>query len=145
MVSLMPQLGIYLGAEVLQRESLGNVDIKLGVGLYSCEASGNCEKNGQSDVCSHSGSVAGVIHVLKNCLAPPDSSMTSTRPGFSCSIDGTWFAKTPISPDSAGMFTWVLSRDSGQYDHVGRLRRSDLSCVYVHVLGLVEGLPELIN
>jgi hypothetical protein len=41
----------------------------------------------------------------KNCLLPPASSMTSTSPGFSCSIDGTWFAKTPISPVSAGRLT----------------------------------------
>lgn len=44
----------------------------------------------------------------KNCLFPPLSSMTSTSPGRSCSIEGTCCANTPISPDSAGILTWTL-------------------------------------
>jgi hypothetical protein len=47
-------------------------------------------------------------NVRKNCLLAPASSMISTRPGLSCSMAGTWLARIPISPDSAGMFTWTL-------------------------------------
>jgi len=50
-----------------------------------------------------------LLHVRKNCLLPPLSSITSTSPGFNCSIEGTWLARTPISPDSAGMLTWTLT------------------------------------
>ena len=49
-------------------------------------------------------------HIRKKCLLPPLSSIISTKPGFSCSIEGTWLARTPISPDSAGMFTCTLDR-----------------------------------
>ncbi len=51
------------------------------------------------------------LYARKNCLLPPLSSTTSTRPGFNCSMEGTWFARTPISPDSAGMLTWTTSWD----------------------------------
>lgn len=46
-----------------------------------------------------------LIHIRKKVLLPPLSSMISTRPGFNCSMVGTWFARTPISPDSAGRLT----------------------------------------
>lgn len=49
--------------------------------------------------------------VRKYCLLLPLSSMTSTRPGFSCSMEGTWLARTPISPETAGMLTWTTSWD----------------------------------
>jgi hypothetical protein len=49
-------------------------------------------------------------YVRKNFLLPL-SSMISTTPALSCSIDGTWLARTPISPDSAGMLTWTASAD----------------------------------
>lgn len=39
----------------------------------------------------------------------PESSTTSTTPGRKGSIEGTWLDKIPISPDSAGMFTWTTS------------------------------------
>ena len=49
-------------------------------------------------------------YVRKKDLFPPASSVTtSTTPGFNCSIEGTWFARTPISPDSAGMLTCTTS------------------------------------
>ena len=53
----------------------------------------------------------GFFHVRKNCLLLPLSSTISTRPGFSCSMEGTWLARTPISPDSAGRLTWTTSWD----------------------------------
>ena len=40
--------------------------------------------------------------------------MISTSPGFNCSIEGTWLASTPISPDSAGMLTCTLRVYLGQ-------------------------------
>lgn len=53
-----------------------------------------------------------VDDIRKNCLLAPLSSTISTRPGFSCSMEGTWLARTPISPPSAGMLTWTLFRAS---------------------------------
>ena len=53
-------------------------------------------------------------YLQKNCLLPPLSSIISTSPGFNCSMEGTWFASTPISPDSAGILTCTLSVDLGQ-------------------------------
>ena len=50
----------------------------------------------------------GKLNIRKNCLLPPLSSIISTKPGFNCSIDGTWFDSMPISPDSAGTLTWTL-------------------------------------
>jgi hypothetical protein len=35
------------------------------------------------------------------------ASMTSTTPGRSCSMEGTWLARIPISPETAAMLTWV--------------------------------------
>ena len=50
-----------------------------------------------------------LAYLQKNCLLPPLSSIISTSPGFNCSMEGTWLAKTPISPDSAGMLICTLS------------------------------------
>jgi hypothetical protein len=77
--------------------------------------------------------------IRKNCLFPPLSSMISTKPGFSCSIEGTCWARIPISPDSAGILTCTLATplsakavdemtrdtgrgDSGERTHLGRCR-----------------------
>lgn len=66
-------------------------------------------------------------NVQKNCLLPPLSSMISTKPGFSCSIEGTCCARIPISPDSAGILTWTLKQSgqlitpSNQFGHKGVL------------------------
>ena len=53
-------------------------------------------------------------YLQKNCLLPPLSSIISTSPGFNCSMEGTWFASTPISPDSAGILTCTLGVDLDQ-------------------------------
>jgi hypothetical protein len=58
----------------------------------------------------------------KNCLLPPCSSMISTRPGFNCSMEGTWPAKTPMSPVSAGRLTWTLYKASCQFVFAVRCR-----------------------
>lgn len=36
-------------------------------------------------------------------------SKISTTPGFNCSTIGTWLAKIPMSPETAGTLTWVTS------------------------------------
>lgn len=95
-----------LGAEVFERVGFNRVDAQLGVGLDDGEAAGDW---------------IGLIMVRyiyiyihtdgdirKKLLLPALSSMTSMTPGRSCSMDGTWLARTPISPDSAGMLTWML-------------------------------------
>jgi hypothetical protein len=79
----------------------------------------------------------------KNCLLPPCSSMISTRPGFSCSIEGTWFAKTPISPVSAGRLTWTLHgllSVCARWGCGGRRLAVD-----VHILRLVDRLRKLVS
>jgi hypothetical protein len=48
------------------------------------------------------------VYERKNCLLPPLSSMTSMRPGFNCSTEGTCWARIPMSPDSAAMLTCTL-------------------------------------
>lgn len=80
------------------------------------------------------------VDLRKNCLLPPDSSITSTRPGFSCSMEGTWLARTPISPDSAGMLTWTLPvcQSSTLFLRV-------LEIEHIHILRLVDGLRTLVS
>lgn len=104
----------HVGGEVLQREGLNSVDAELRVGLDNGKASRNYQSSQWS--VEHPAIIAFPVfssisvdpesgHVRKNFLLPPFSSMISTTPGFSCSMDGTWFARTPISPVSAGMLT----------------------------------------
>ena len=52
-----------------------------------------------------------VKRIPKNFFAVPFDSITSTRPGRIASMDGTWLARMPMSPVSAGMFTCVTSAD----------------------------------
>ncbi len=108
----------YFRTEIFKRKSLNGVDAELRAGLHDCKASRNYTGPQLADditlrissscsvdavaVCIASSSCCDV---RKNCLLPPLSSMTSTSPGFNCSIDGTWFASIPISPDSAGRLT----------------------------------------
>jgi uncharacterized membrane protein YfbV (UPF0208 family) len=40
----------------------------------------------------------------------PDS-MTSIIPGRRASIEGTWFARIPMSPVAAATFTWTTSAE----------------------------------
>lgn len=48
------------------------------------------------------------LNAPKNFWLPVDST-TSTTPGRKASIEGTWLERIPMSPDSAGMFTWTTS------------------------------------
>lgn len=121
--------GTYVGAEVLKRETLNSVDAQLGVGLDNGESTGDCSSTGYA--CQHCSILhwcsridqswlaarcqPGLSDVRKNFLVAPPSSTTSTRPGLSCSIEGTWLARTPISPDSAGMLTWTLNGKDRKY------------------------------
>jgi hypothetical protein len=73
-------------------------------------------------------------------VAPP-SSRISTRPGFSCSMEGTWLARTPISPEAAGMLTWVLwSQKIRQYS--GRDRGGCAGWRNAHAGRAVDGLSK---
>lgn len=102
-------------------------------------SSTECTFGHKCGACSRKGQIG---HVRKNCLLPPLSSIISIRPGFSCSIEGTWFAKTPISPVSAARLTWTLNSyfhqyyDSSKYSIVSRSDKR----VDVHILGLKNGL-----
>jgi hypothetical protein len=75
------------GAEILNRETLDGVDTQDGVGLNDGEPSGNYVT--PSALVQLAAKLWG-LSVRKNCLVAPLSSMTSTMPGFSCSIEGTW-------------------------------------------------------
>jgi hypothetical protein len=97
-----------LGTEVLQRVPFNGVDAQGGLGLDDSEATGNCNALRKPRAPRFK---TPSRDVRKNRLLLPFSSITSTTPGFSCSIDGTWLARTPISPDSAGMLTWTTSWD----------------------------------
>lgn len=94
--------------EVLQGVPLNGVDAQGRVGLDNGKATGDCNVLCKLELYSTSGFSSQ--DVRKNRLVPL-SSMTSTTPAFSCSIEGTWLARTPISPDSAGMLTWTASWD----------------------------------
>lgn len=103
----------YLGAEVLQGVTLDGVDAQLRVGLDNGETARNCYPevivSWTYPPKLHFHSVGGSrSDVRKYCLVAPPSSTISTRPGLSCSMEGTWLARTPISPEAAGMLTWVL-------------------------------------
>lgn len=105
----------YLSAEVLEGEALNSVDAELGAGLDGSETTRDCCSMCQPYSCIQNPSISCIFHacsprsvkwdVRKNCLLPADSSITSTRPGLSCSMEGTWLARTPMSPVSAGMLT----------------------------------------
>ena len=107
----------YLGTEVLEGKALDGVDAQLRVGLDNGETTGHCRKgkgyvSGYSRVCRkalfrYAARERG-SDIRKYCLVAPPSSTISTRPGLSCSMEGTWLARTPISPEAAGMLTWVL-------------------------------------
>lgn len=104
-------IGTYVGAEVFQGVTLDGVDAQLGVGLDNSETARHCHWEGivSCIVPLHLDSVGGGrSDVRKYCLVAPPSSTISTIPGFSCSMEGTWLARTPISPEAAGMLTWVL-------------------------------------
>ena len=97
------------GAEVLKRVALDGIDAQDRVGLDDGEASRHCTA---SQVLVAALTWRGKDQdIRKNCLLLPLSSTTSIRPGFSCSMDGTWLARTPISPDSAGMLTCTTPCD----------------------------------
>ena len=59
---------------------------------------------------------------------------------MSCSIEGTCWARMPISPDSAGMLTWTLKGALGQRFAIASsfMRFSEVRDV--HIGGLVDGL-----
>lgn len=107
----------YLGTEVLKGKTLDGVDAQLRVGLDNGEATGHCRK-GKKYVSEYSRVCRKALFryaarergsdIRKYCLVAPPSSTISTRPGLSCSMEGTWLARTPISPEAAGMLTWVL-------------------------------------
>lgn len=80
--------------------------------------------------------------IRKNCLVPPLSSMISTRPGFNCSMDGTWLARIPISPDSAGTLTWTLGVVSYVclYMYVCRAKSQHIGMKNVGMGGLKENI-----
>lgn len=96
-------------AEVLEREPLNCVDAQSRLGLHNGKPARNyrpgCKRQAPRSLCAPS------RDLRKNRFVLPFSSIISTTPGFSCSIDGTWLARTPISPDSAGMLTWTASWD----------------------------------
>jgi hypothetical protein len=48
-------------------------------------------------------------HSLNHFFDALLDSITSTTPGRKGSIDGTWFANIPMSPEAAEMFTWTTS------------------------------------
>lgn len=109
----------YLSAKVFEGVALNSVDAEYRARLNSRKATGHCERHCQFIFSCHtifavqclfqvSLQTSRRVYVQKNCLLPPCSSITSIKPGFSCSIEGTWLAKTPISPDSAGMLTCTL-------------------------------------
>jgi hypothetical protein len=102
-----------ISAEVLQRVGLGGVDAQDGVGLDRSKATGHYMIVSSLVLLSvmQSQIRRGYINARKNCLAAPLSSTTSTKPGLSCSMEGTWLARIPMSPDSAGMLTWTTSWD----------------------------------
>lgn len=111
-----------LSAEILKGVTLNGVDAELGAGLDNGKATGNysisCKPKGFSDMgaiccccCRCSLRLRRTYDVRKYCLLEPLSSITSTRPGFNCSMEGTWLARTPISPETAGMLTWTTSWD----------------------------------
>lgn len=54
----------------------------------------------------------GLSHYTPNHFLDvfPDS-ITSTTPGRRGSIEGTWFARIPMSPEAAEMFTWTTSAE----------------------------------
>lgn len=102
----------YIKGEVLQGEALHSIDAELGVGLNNGETTRDYFSETRrlaerfiSEVQRHQSQ-----NVRKKRFVAPLSSMTSTTPGRSCSIEGTWLARTPISPDSAGMLTWTLEQ-----------------------------------
>ena len=80
----------YVGVKVLERVSFYCVDTEFGPRLDSCEAPGHLGKGFQSAFMTKTGQ-ATLWHdnIQKNCLLPPLSSMTSIKPGLSCSIEGT--------------------------------------------------------
>ena len=83
------------------------------------------------------------LDVRKYCLVAPPSSTISTRPGFSCSMEGTWLARTPISPEAAGMLTWVLwSRRFVSQGIPGRGAGGRRCFKNIHAGRAVDGLSE---
>jgi hypothetical protein len=52
----------------------------------------------------------------------PALSITSTRPGRSGSIDGTWFARIPMSPVAADRLTCTTSVEVKIAYHASELR-----------------------
>ena len=121
----MPEYA-YIGTEVFQRKPFDGIDTKLRAWLYNSEPSRHC-RNHTCQRISHNLAILliplawtqffiyqpflmlALAYLQKNCLLPPLSSIISTSPGFNCSMEGTWLASTPISPDSAGMLTCTLS------------------------------------
>ena len=121
----------YVRAEIFQGKPFHGVDAELRAWLHNGEPSGHyhdsmCQCSlldliiilvdflGMQVSIRQSSFKLPLAYSQKNCLLPPLSSIISTSPGFNCSIEGTWFASTPISPDSAGILTCTLSVDFGQ-------------------------------
>lgn len=55
----------------------------------------------------------------KNFLELPEDSITSTRPGRSCWMVGTWSARIPRSPVVVGTLTWTLRRGVRGWSLIG--------------------------
>ena len=121
----------YVRIEIFQGKPFHGVDAELRAWLHNGEASGHYQDSvcqcGPLDLVMILVDFLGMqvpirlpfftlpfAYLQKNCLLPPLSSIISTSPGFNCSMEGTWFASTPISPDSAGILTCTLSVDLDQ-------------------------------
>lgn len=94
----------YFDRKFLQRCTLNDVDSQLVVRVNGCEATGDCKGLSQPKRDQEN----EVQDIPKNFCVPLDS-IISTTPGRKGSIDGTWLERIPMSPDSAGMFTWTTS------------------------------------
>lgn len=88
----------HLGREVLERVGLDGVDGHRVRRVDAGEAAGHCPRSTPSSVHPQ----RAPNHFLD---WPPEDSITSSTPGFSDSMLGTWFARMPMSPLVAAMLT----------------------------------------
>lgn len=119
----------YVRTKIFQRKPFHSVDAELRARLHNGKPSRHCRER----TCQFVSRQLGILlipfarrhrlplsifkatprYLRKYCLLPllpPLSSIISTSPGFNCSIEGTWLASTPISPDSAGILTCTLRK-----------------------------------
>lgn len=98
---------MHLRGELFQGGSLNSVDGKLVSRVNGSESARDFRVL-ESVHMSHMETNYDVPNHFFEAL--PDS-ITSTTPGRSGSIDGTWLARIPMLPVLAAMFTWETSVD----------------------------------